>query len=159
MNRLFCIATAAAALVAGGANAQPYGYGGGYGGGYTGGYLPAPAYAYAGYGQETGGGYEQGGSQDCDGFTLLGAHAGVTVLGVNAGIGARLGVGDEACRGGGRPVQYAPAAPPPQQPEYAPQFPPPQYAQPYPQQNYGPQGPCCMAPPPPPCGCQSAYGW
>ncbi|WP_158915954.1 hypothetical protein [Caulobacter sp. S45] len=155
MNKLFCIATAAAALVAGGAQAQPYGYAGGY--------LPAPAYAYAGYnGGGQGGGYSQAYDEgNCDSFTIVGAHAGVTVLGLNAGAGAHLGVGDDACRGHHHSrIQFTPPpapqyAPPPQ---YAPQgpccmAPPPQYAP--------PPRPCCMAPPPPPpspCDCAPQYG-
>lgn len=135
MNRLLCMATAVAALVAGAAQAQPYGYAGG---GYVGGELPAPAYAYAGYGGAPQGGYSQAYDEgDCDGFTVLGAHAGVTVLGLNLGAGAHLGAGDDGCHGHrhhGHHIQYTP----PPEPEMAPQGPPP--------------GPCCEAPPPPmPC--------
>jgi hypothetical protein len=139
MNRLLCIATAAvAALVAGGAQAQPYGYAGGS---YVGGELPAPAYAYAGYGAPPQGGYSQAYDEgDCDSFTLLGAHAGVTVLGLNLGAGTHLGVGDDGChRHHGHHIQYAP---PPE-----PQGPPPEMGPP---PQMGP-GPCCQAPPPPPC--------
>lgn len=152
MNRLIFIATAAAALIAGGAQAQPYGYAGG---GYEGGQLPAPAYAYAGYGGPPQGGYSQAYDEgDCDSFTLLGAHAGVTVLGLNAGAGTHLGVGDDGChRHHGHHIQYTP----PPAPQYAPP-PPQQYAPPCcaaPQQYAPPPPPpCCMAPPPPPCGCE-----
>lgn len=73
---------------------------------------PRPAYAAAG-------GY-YGGDGDCR-FTLAGAHAGVTVLGINLGAGARLslpiGCGYDAAQ-----VAYAapqPYAPP--QPYYPPQ--------------------------------------
>jgi hypothetical protein len=138
MNRLLCIAAAAvAALVAGSAQAQPYGYAGG---GYVGGELPAPAYAYAGYGAPPQGGYSQAYDEgDCDSFTLLGAHAGVTVLGLNLGAGTHLGVGDGGCRRHhGHHIQYTPPPEPQGPPEMGP---PPQM---------GP-GPCCQAPPPPPC--------
>jgi hypothetical protein len=154
MMKLLGIATAAAALIAGGASAQPYGY--------TGGYLPAPAYAYAGssYGGPGYGGYEQGYDEgNCDSFTLLGGHAGVTVLGINAGAGVHLGVGDDACHSHRR-IGFVP---PPEPQAYAPP-PPPAYGPP---QGYEPQpaypppqaSPCCMAPPPPPpCGCATGYG-
>ena len=83
--KLLAAGAALSMLALGSAHAQDYGtppYGSG-------------AYGYAGYG---GGG--------CEGFTLAGAHAGVTLLGFNLGAGARFGF-DGGCGGG-----YAPAAAP-----------------------------------------------
>ena len=138
------------ALMAGGASAQPeYGYG----------QLPPPPYAYSGgYGEATpsscGGG---------DGFTLLGAHAGVTVLGVDLGASAHLGV----------PAGSACEAPPPAftpRPYAPPQYAPTGYAEQgeefqggYGQQGY-PEGEG-YAPPPrgwgyqDPCGCVAPPRW
>ncbi len=94
------IAASAAAVMLAGASgaAQAQGY-------YGGGDLPPPPYAYAGVGY--GGGY--GGGCGRDRFTLVGAHAGVTVLGVDLGAGAGLSVPtDGAC---GAPGAGVPAAP------------------------------------------------
>ena len=116
--RLNVLAVAVAALTgaAGAAQAQPeYGYG----------QLPPAPY------QEVGGGYEGGCNRE--NFTLLGAHAGVTVLGVDLGASAHLGVPvDEGCGGYAAPA-YAPRpyAPPEQPANYGP---PPPYA--YAQQGY-----------------------
>ena len=152
------IAAAAAAVLAtgaGAASAQPY-----YGYGQL---PPAPYQVY-------GGGY-YGGGGGCGGdrFTLLGAHAGVTVLGVDfgGGLGISVPYGDY-CGAAQQesyaprpyaPVESPPAAygPPPAYPQYAPQSyaPAPAYGyQGYAAQSYGP-------PPqayPSPCGC-GATGW
>ena len=130
------VAVAAAVMLTGGAGAaQAQAY---YGD------LPPPPYAYAGGGYA--GGY--GGCRQ-DRFTLLGARAGVTVLGVDLGASAHLGVPvDGACGG------YAPAFQPR---PYAPA--PMAYYQGY-EQTYAP-------PPPPaqpmaygyPCGCQAPPRW
>jgi hypothetical protein len=144
-------ATAAALMISVGAQANAQAYGG---------YLPPPAYAYAGQGApayqdeiETPG--------DCGGtgFTILGARAGATVLGFDAGVGGHFGFngfGGRCRRHRAEPAQgYAP--PPPQQPYGPPPgYGPEQYAPPpasyYPAPQYqGPQYPS-------PCGCQ-AGGW
>jgi hypothetical protein len=143
-------ATAAMLLIGAGsqANAQAYG-----------GYLPPPAYAYAGQGApvyqdeiETPG--------DCGGtgFTILGARAGATVLGFDAGVGGHFGFNGfgGGCRRHRAPVQAY--APPPQ-----PYGPPPGY---YPPEQYAPQPQTPYYPPPQyqgpqypnPCGCQGG-GW
>ena len=138
-------AGAAAAMlagVAGVAQAQP-----GYGG-YGYGEPPPPPY------QEVGGGPPAACGRD--NFTLLGAHAGVTVLGLDLGASAHLGVpvdgdcGQGAAAPAYEPRPYAPPepagyAPPPEygpppspcgepacgQPQYdQPQYGQPQYAQP-----------------------------
>ena len=101
-------------------------------------------YASGGYGGGYGGGCGQ------DHFTLLGARAGVTVLGVDLDASARLGVFAEGECGGGAPAyQPRPYAPPPAPVGYGYQCsacqtyaPPP----PPPPVSYG--YPCgCMAPP------------
>ncbi len=108
------VALASACAGAGAASAQAYGYGG---------YGPTPAYAARGESYAPYDTYNRG----RPGFTLVGARAGVTVLGVNldGGAGVRLSAGD----GGGYrhhhegAPSYAPPPPPP--PEYPPE---PQYA-------------------------------
>lgn len=141
MNKFFWMISTAALFAAGAAHAQGYGY--------EGGYLPPPAYAY--YGAPTGG---YGGGCG-DRFTIVGAHAGVTVLGIDVGGGAGVSVGGYCNQGGGyAPQAYAPPQPvyqPAPQPVYQP-APPPMY---YP----APQAAPCCAPPPPPCGCQGYGGW
>ena len=115
-----------------------------------------PPYAYAdgGYG---GGGYGGGGGCGQDHFTLLGAHAGVTVLGVDLGASAHLGVPVDSECGGGSPVfvprPYAPPPPAPMTYGY----------QGYGEQSYAPEG---YAPPPQPpmtygypCGCIAPPRW
>ncbi len=118
---------------------------------YPEGYLPPPPYAYQqgnrdeGYRDE---GYYAAGSCGGGSFTLLGANAGVTVLGVDLGAGAHLGVptgGGCGEQGGGRFVAR-PHAPPPA--DFGDEGPP--------GYGYGP-------PPPPmgqgygdPCGCMPA---
>ena len=85
--KILAASAALSLLAAGAAQAQDYGtppYGSG-------------AYGYAGYG-----------GNGCEGFTIAGAHAGVTLLGFNLGGGARLGFDGGGCGGGG----YAPAAGP-----------------------------------------------
>ena len=136
-------ATAAAWMLAGAGAAQAQGY--------YGGELPPLPYAYAGggYGGEGYGG--GGGGCGQDRFTLLGAHAGVTVLGVDLGASAHLGVPvDEECGGGAPAFQPRPYAPAPMAYGY---------------QGYGEQG---YAPPPPPqmtygygypCGCMAPSRW
>lgn len=153
MRMLLITALAFAAPVAAGtAHAQGYGY------------LPAPAYAY-------GGGYEGGHGGR---FTLAGARAGITVLGIDLDGSANLKIGLHDHHGGGRQVVYAQ----PPQPVYAPA---PEvnsggygyvsagygqgYAQTYATQTYvaqdysGAAYGCgqCAPPPPPPCGCVG--GW
>ena len=87
-----------------------------------------------------------------DRFTLVGARAGVTVLGVDLGGSAHLSVPVDSECGGGPAFEPRPYAPPPApmaygyyqgyQQTYAP--PPP----PQPPMNYGYGYPCgCMAPP------------
>ena len=156
---LNAIAAAAATVlltgVAGSASAQPeYGYG----------QLPPPPY------QEMAG-YAPGVACGGNSFTLVGAHAGVTVLGVDLDAGARLGVPYYSSCGYAAPhYEPRPEAPP----QYA--YPPPQpvyqsYApQAYQPQAYQPQ-PCQQAcgyqpmpaPPPqpyyPPCGCEAPRSW
>jgi hypothetical protein len=154
------VASAAAILIGAGAQANAQAYGG---------YLPPPAYAYAGQG---GPAYQDEIQTpgDCGGtgFTILGARAGATVLGFDAGVGGHFGFngfGGGCRRHRSEPVQtYAP--PPPQQPPFygpPPGYPPEQYAPPPPPAAYysAPQ----YAPPqysgPPyssPCSCQ-AGGW
>jgi len=111
------------------------------------------------------------GEPDCS-FTIAGAHAGVTVLGVNLGAGARVGVplscGPEppaAYRTAYGPAPQQVYADPPQ--PYAPAraygYPPPIYLQPaygYPGGGYAQPN---IYPPPPaygypaqPCGCEAA---
>jgi hypothetical protein len=130
-------AVAAAALMAGAtaASAQPY-----YG------YDELPPAPY-----QVEGGAAYGGC-GVDRFTLVGAHAGVTVLGVDLGAGAGLSVptggGCAAPAESYAPRAYAPPAPAAYAPPpYAPQ---PYEAQPYEVQAYGP---------PPAYGYQPAYGY
>jgi hypothetical protein len=143
MKKLYWIISTAAVFAAGGAQAQGYGY--------QGGDLPPPAYAY--YGQ-------QYGDASCgDRFTIVGAHAGFTVLGIDVGGAASASVGG-ACDHG---RDYAPQAyaPPPQPVYQPPVYQPPQYAPQYaPQAYYAPRPP--MYPPQgyaPPCGCDRPQGW
>jgi hypothetical protein len=135
-------ATAAALLVGAGAEANAQAYPG---------YLPPPAYAYAGQGAPA---YQDeiDTPGDCGGtgFTILGARAGATVLGFDAGVGGHFGFSGfgGGCRRHRPPVQaYAPAYAPP------PVYPPMQYAPPPPPQPYysAPQYAS-------PCGCE-AGGW
>ncbi len=149
MGTVAGLALTLGAMAAGGANAQDYDGGG-----------PRPPYAtgaYVGLGI---------GSPDCS-FTLVGAHAGVTVLGINAGAGARIGLPGGCREEGPAPVAYQPQYAPPPQPYYGGQgygggyqggyynqgyaapvaYPQPAYPQPaYPQPGYGGYGQ--------PCGCQ-----
>ncbi len=161
---LNAIAAAAATVLlagsAGSASAQPeYGYG----------QLPPAPYQEAG-------GYGGGSSCGRGSFTLIGAHAGVTVLGVDLDAGARLGVPyDSGCSGGGYEAQqYQPRPQAPQQGPVGYGGPPP-YG--YPSQPYGYQGyaapsyqqsgygyaPMPEGPPPAyygsPCGCEVPRGW
>jgi hypothetical protein len=134
MRTLLVIAAALAgsAAFAGGAQAQAYGPG------------PRPAYAASGY-DYNGGGRER--------FTLLGARAGVTVLGVDldASAGLRIGLHD---RGGyPRGPVYAPA--PYAEPDYGYAYaPPPQaYGPPPMPYSYAPQAPVYGFGYPMVCGC------
>lgn len=136
MKTLQWIIGAAAVFAAGGAQAQGY---------YSGGDLPPPAYAYDG---------QQYASPECGRFTIVGAHAGVTVLGIDIGASGSASV--PYCNGG---QDYAPQAyAPPPQPVYQ----PPVYQPPvYQPQYYAPRQPayppqCCA---PPPCGCDRPQGW
>jgi len=130
------VATAATLLIGAAteANAQAYP-----------GYLPPPAYAYAGQGAPA---YQDeiDTPGDCGGtgFTILGARAGATVLGFDAGVGGHFGFsGFGGCRRH-RPAPVQAYAPPPPPPYYPPpQYAPPQYAPP----EYAS-----------PCGCQPG-GW
>ena len=144
----------------------------------------AQAQSYDGTPPYASGGYGYGGG-DCEGFTIAGVHAGVTVLGVNVGAGGRARIGGD-CRGGGG--GYAPA-PVYQggayqgagygyqqqgyqdqgggyygQPQYAqPQYAQPQYAQPQYAPAYAAPAAYGYAQPvyaqPAPCGCGQAYGY
>ncbi len=133
-------ASAAALMLAGmGGAAQAQSY-------YGQGDLPPPPYAYAGGGYDAGYGGGRGGGCGQDRFTLVGAHAGVTVLGVDLGAGAGLSVPTDGYCGGGAPAfQPRPYAPAPMA-----------YYQGY-EQTYAPPPP--PAPPPMaygyPCGCQT----
>jgi hypothetical protein len=116
MAKVTLTAAAAAALLIGAsaqANAQAYP-----------GYLPPPAYAYAGQGAP---GYqdeiETPGDCGGTGFTILGARAGATVLGFDAGVGGHFGFSGfgGGCRRHRAPVQaYAPQPYAPPQVQYAP---------------------------------------
>ncbi len=133
-------AAAAALMLAGAAQAQPY---------YGEGDLPPPPYAYVRTGHGGGGCHE-------DHFTLLGAHAGVTVLGVDLGASAHLGVPYERGCGGGYAEEIVPRA-------YAPP-PPVQYAPPsYAYQGVQGYGYAPAEPPPRPmgwgCGCAIPGRW
>jgi len=127
------------------------------------GYLPPPAYAYAGQG---GPAYQDeiDTPGDCGGrgFTILGARAGATVLGFDAGVGGHFGFSGfgGGCRRHRREQVQAYAPPPAYYPP--PQYAPPQYAPPqYSPPQYSPPeyaSPCgCEAYSPPvyvsPCGC------
>ena len=137
------VAAAAAAFLltgaAGAAQAQPS---------YGKGDLPPPPYIYVGD--------VYGGCRSHDEFTLLGAHAGVTVLGLDLGASAHFGVPVESgCEGGSAPVFVPrPYAPPPVPMAYGPP--------PYAYQSYAPPPP----PQPPmgyaygdPCGCVMPPRW
>ena len=139
---------AAISLLAGAASAQPY---------YGYGQLPPAPYVEAGGYQ--GGGYG-GACNGGQGFTLLGARAGVTVLGFDLGADAHFNAPAIDCGGGEAPAPAfapAPPAPPPEPMGYG--SPPPSYG--YESYGYAPQP---MAPPPQPwayarpCGCE-AGGW
>ena len=151
MFKMLLGACALTAVFAGAASAQGYDPG------------PRPPYAtgaYIGIGA---------GNPDCS-FTIAGAHAGVTVLGINIGAGARVGLPGGCARDAG-PAAYGP----PPQPGYADQPQPYPAAQPYgyPPRGYAPpaygyQGggyaqpvaypqPAPYGYPAPPCGCQPAY--
>jgi len=145
MHKILIGAAALALLAAGSASAQGY---------YDHG--PRPPYgtgAYVGVG---------GGDADCN-FTLAGAHAGVTLLGINLGGGARLSV-PGGC-GGDYGGQVAYSAPPAQPYYQQPAYQPPGYGyQGAYQAGYGYQGgyaaPVVAYPAPvyaypsQPCGCQ-----
>jgi hypothetical protein len=158
-SKILSLAAAIALLAGGAAHAQAYD--------------GTPPYAAGGYG-----GYGDGG--DCQGFTIAGVHAGVTVLGVNVGAGGRARIGGD-CRGGGQ--AYAPqpayqgggyqgAGYGYQQQGYQDQgggyYGQPQYAQPiYAQPQYAPAYAAPAAygygqqvyAQPAPCGCGQAYGY
>ncbi len=120
MLKMLIGASALAVLSVGAAHAQSY-------------YGEAPRAPYA-TGAYIGVGV---GSPDCS-FTLVGAHAGVTVLGINAGAGAHIGL-PGGCHDDG-PGTYAQPA-----------------AQPYGDQAYyGNGGP---PPPPPAYGYQGGYAY
>ena len=124
--------------------------------------------AYAGYADE---------GSDCgrDQFTILGAHAGATVLGFNAGVGGHFGFGDGCSHhhhhARAVPVQaYAPQPePPPYVDPYPAAYPQAPWGAPYAYRTYG--QPRIYAPPPPPpmyapppaydpCGvCARPSGW
>jgi hypothetical protein len=139
--KIWALAVSGCVLAAGAAHAGEYG---------------APPYSVGGYA-----GYDGGG---CEGFTLAGANAGVTVLGISVGGGASARIGG-GCGGGYQGAAYASApvyqggypqggsyGPPayaqpvyapvayPSQPAYA----PPPYGYPQPGYGYGQR-----------CGCQS----
>ena len=148
------VAAVMLAAFAGAANAQPgYGYGQGYDQGY--GELPPPPY------QEVGG--AEPAACERDNFTLLGAHAGVTVLGLDLGASAHLGVpvdGDCGQSYAQPAYEPRPLAPPEPPPAYGP--PPVYYAMPAPP-------PMVYSPPQPqyapawgygaPCGCAAPASW
>ena len=128
-------AAAATLMLAGAAQAHPY---------YDQGELPPPPYGYAQV--------NSGGGCHTDHFTLLGAHAGVTVLGVDLGASAHLGVPVErSCGGGSEVIAPRAYAPPPPMP-----YSPPPYAY-QGEPGYG------YAPPPRPmawgCGCAVPERW
>ena len=151
---LKAVAAGAAAVMlaatAGAAQAQPgYGYGEGYG------ELPPPPY------QEVGG----AGAIVCgrDNFTLLGAHAGVTVLGLDLGASAHLGVpvdGDCSQVYAQPAYEPRPLAPPEPPQGYGP--PPVYYAMPAPPMVYSPAPQPQYAPAwgyGAPCGCGAPASW
>jgi hypothetical protein len=150
--KILAAAAALTMLAAGAAHAGDYG---------------RPPYASGAYGYA---GYDGGG---CGGFTLAGAHAGVTVLGINVGARAQARIGG-GCEGGSGGAAYAAPQPAYQDPAY--QGPSqgsggyygqpvyqPAYAAPaaYPAPAYAPQA--YPQPPygyaPQPCGCAPAYGY
>ena len=149
--KILALAAAATVLAAGAAHAQDYG---------------APPYASGGYG------YANYNGGDCEGFTIAGAHAGVTVLGINIGGGARARIGDDCggYHGGGYAPQPQPVYQGYQDQGYQPQYVnggyynAPSYAQPaaYPYQPAYAQ-PVYAQPSygyaPQPCGCQAQYGY
>ena len=108
----------------------------------------------SGFGYEAQAGYADEGS-DCgrDQFTILGAHAGATVLGFNAGVGGHFGFGDGCERrhhAHAHPVQ-AYGLPPEGQPEVDPcpaAYPQAPWGAPYAYRTYG--RPEAYEPPPPP---------
>jgi hypothetical protein len=113
----FVMLAAAALSVAGGAaHAQDYGR------------PPYASNAYAGY---DGGG--------CGGFTIVGVHAGVTVLGIDVGAGGRARIGGDCRSGYTGGAAYAPA-PVYQGQGYSGQGYQAQGYQTYPVQGYGDQG-------------------
>ena len=133
MNRLTLIAAAAAALLAPGLAA--------------GAAQAHDAYGYAGYD----GGYADEGP-DCgrDRFTILGGHAGATVLGFNAGVGGHFGFGDGCRRHHRRAGSGEEGYAPPQQRQppvdpYPAAYPQAPWGAPYAYRTYGPpeyaQGP------------------
>ncbi len=143
MFKMLVGAGSLAVLFAGAAGAQGYDPG------------PRPPYAtgaYIGVGV---------GDPDCS-FTIAGAHAGVTVLGINIGAGARVGVPTGGCaRDAGPPAYGDRPQPYPAAQPYG--YPPPAYGY----QGGGYQGgyaqpvaypqPAPYGYPAPPCGCQPAY--
>ena len=128
MTKLLLIAgVAVLAVSASQAQAHDVGYGG-----------------YAGYADE---------GSDCgrDKFTILGAHAGATVLGFNAGVGGHFGFGD-GCghhhHAHAAPAQaYTPPPEPPQVDPYPAAYPQAPWGAPYAYRTYG--RPQTYAPPPP----------
>ncbi|MHB8283822.1 MAG: hypothetical protein ACYDD1_04020 [Caulobacteraceae bacterium] len=140
MNKLYWIIGAGALFAAGGAQAQGY---------YPGANLPPPAYAY-----DT----QQYADPGCGRFTIVGAHAGVTVLGIDIGGGASASV--PYCNGGQdyAPQAYAPRPQPVYQP---PMYQPPVYQPPvYQPQYYAPRPPMYLPQGyAPPCGCDRPQGW
>jgi hypothetical protein len=129
------VAAAALAVGATAAGAQPY-----YG------YDALPPAPY-----QVEGGASYGGCS-VDRFTLVGAHAGVTVLGVDLGAGAGLSVPV----GGGCAAPAEPYAPRPYAPPAPAAYAPPPYAEPaYAPQAYAPQA----YGPPPAYGYAQSYGY
>jgi hypothetical protein len=127
--------------------------------------LPSLAQAQD-YGGPPGGsdayGYARYDGASCGGFTIAGAHAGITVLGISVGAGARARAGEDCPRAAPPappvpaaygPEAYAPSAPAPY-PAYAPAYAPPgySYALPsYPVEQVWVSPPYSYAPSP--CGC------
>ncbi len=148
--KILALAASGALLAAGAAHAGDYG---------------APPYSAGGYA-----GYDGGG---CEGFTIVGAHAGVTVLGINVGAGGRARIGGDCAGYSG--AAYTPPLQPYPQPVYQDQgyaaqggyynqggyapvaYPQPAYPQPVYQQQAYPQPGYGYAPQP--CGCAPQYGY
>lgn len=87
MTKAFCLAAVLAAVSAGAASAHEMGYDRST--------LPPPPYAYGGMGYMD---HDHGCRRE--GLTLLGANAGVTVLGLHLGASGKLHAGiDDGCRG------------------------------------------------------------